>query len=53
VLKGNYAWLEEGAILPDAGGSAPPSPGAAAAGTIDKRAPISGERVATQVGAGA
>ncbi|HEX2209448.1 MAG TPA: acyl-CoA dehydrogenase family protein [Longimicrobium sp.] len=53
VLKGNYAWLEEGAILPDADGSAPPAPGAGAAGTADRRAPISGERVATQVGAGA
>ncbi|HEX6909185.1 MAG TPA: hypothetical protein VF142_02270, partial [Longimicrobium sp.] len=53
VLKGTYAWIEEGAILPDTGGSAPPARGAGAAGTPDKRAPLSGERVATQVGAGA
>jgi hypothetical protein len=54
VLKGKYAWLEDGAILAhDDGPEAPPSPGAGAAGTTDRRAPISGERVATQVGAGA
>ena len=53
MLKGNYAWLEEGAILHDAGPAAPKSPGSAAAGTPDKRGSLSGERVAPQVGAGA
>jgi hypothetical protein len=54
VLKGKYAWLEAGAILEhDAGPDAPPSPGAAAAGTADNRAPISGSRATEQVGAGA
>jgi alkylation response protein AidB-like acyl-CoA dehydrogenase len=54
VLKGKYAWLEEGAILQhDAGPDAPPSPGAGAAGTTDTRQPISGSRATEQVGAGA
>src|SRR5688572_28911911 len=54
VLKGNYAWLEDGAITTLHGDTgAPPSPGAGSAGTPDKRGSLSGERVATQVGAGA
>src|SRR3990170_1015277 len=52
VLKGKYAWMEEGAILEhDAGPDAPPSPGAGAAGTPANRAPISGSRATEQVGA--
>jgi alkylation response protein AidB-like acyl-CoA dehydrogenase len=54
VLKGNYAWLEDGAITTLHGDTGvPPSPGAGSAGTPDKRGSLSGERVATQVGAGA
>ena len=53
MLKGNYAWIEEGAILHDEGPAVPPSRGSAAAGTTDKRGELSGERGATQVGAGA
>jgi alkylation response protein AidB-like acyl-CoA dehydrogenase len=56
VLKGKYAWLEEGAIQAwsDELPSAPAAPGgSAAAGTPEKRAPLSDTRVATQVGAGA
>ncbi|MBB4639537.1 acyl-CoA dehydrogenase family protein [Longimicrobium terrae] len=53
VLKGKYAWLEDGAISAwPAEGGEPKSPGAGAAGTTDKRANISDTRVATQVGAG-
>jgi alkylation response protein AidB-like acyl-CoA dehydrogenase len=54
VLAGKYAWVEEGAIpsWPEEGTGAPPSPGAGSAGNVDKRAPISGSRVAEQVGAG-
>jgi alkylation response protein AidB-like acyl-CoA dehydrogenase len=56
VLKGKYAWLEEGAIQAwsDELPSAPAAPGGStAAGTPEKRAPLSDTRVATQVGAGA
>ena len=54
VLKGKYAWLEEGAIqawsdeVPAA-----PAGGGSVGGTPEKRAPLSDTRVATQVGAGA
>lgn len=54
VLKGKYAWIEEGAIQAwpddDAPGVADGG-SAAAAGTPSHRAPISGSRVAEQVGA--
>jgi hypothetical protein len=55
VLKGKYAWLEEGAIQawPDEGTGAPPSGGAGPAGTTEKREAISGSRATEQVGAGA
>jgi alkylation response protein AidB-like acyl-CoA dehydrogenase len=49
VLKGKYAWLEEGAIqaVPDGRLAPKPGPGEKHAGE-----PISGTRVATQMGAG-
>jgi hypothetical protein len=55
VLKGKYAWLEEGAIQAwsDEPPATPTTGGSAADGTTDKRAPLSDTRVATQVGAGA
>jgi hypothetical protein len=53
VLKGQYAWLEEGAITawPDEAPGAPRAGGSTSAGTPSERAPISGSRVAEQVGA--
>jgi hypothetical protein len=47
VLKGKYAWLEEGAIqaIPDGGLKVRTGP------QVPLEKPISGERVATKVGA--
>ena len=52
VLRGEHAWLERGAVqaIPDGVRVAPDSGAAGAAGRREKK--VSGERVATQVGAG-
>ncbi|HZG44230.1 MAG TPA: acyl-CoA dehydrogenase family protein [Longimicrobium sp.] len=51
VLKGQYAWLEEGAIgaWPEEGEA--PAGGSTSAGTSSQRGDISGTRATTQVGA--
>ncbi|HST60783.1 MAG TPA: hypothetical protein VLK84_18930, partial [Longimicrobium sp.] len=54
VLKGKYAWIEDGAIQAwpdDDVPGAPPAGKAATAGTPSERAPISGSRATEQVGA--
>ena len=54
VLKGRYAWLEDGAIQAwpdDDAPAAPPAGKAGSAGTPSERAPISGSRATEQVGA--